>query len=60
MRQFISGSAVRLATDESNHPMQPTTTSTTTLEINLEPSTPIASIEDDELPSSDDDKMLTP
>ena len=60
MRQFISGSAVRLATDELNHPMQPTTTNTATLEISLEQAMPSASIEDEEQPSSDDDKMLTP
>jgi hypothetical protein len=51
MRQFISGSAIR---DDFNHPMQATTT------INLEEQLPVASIEDDEQPSSDDDKMLTP
>jgi hypothetical protein len=51
MRQFISGSAIR---DDFNHPMQPTTT------IDLEEQPPVASIEDDEQPSSDDDKMLTP
>ncbi len=57
MRQFISGSAVRITTDELNHPMQ---TTTTTLDIDLEEHPPVASIEDDEQPSSDDDKMLTP
>ena len=57
MRQFISGSAVRITTDELNHPMQ---TTTTTLNIDLEEHPPVASIEDDEQPSSDDDKILTP
>jgi len=57
MRQFISGSAVRITTDELNHPMQ---TTTTTLDIDLEEHQPVASIEDDEQPSSDDDKILTP
>ncbi len=57
MRQFISGSAVRITTDELNHPMQ---TTTTTLDIDLEEHPPVASIEDDEQPSSDDDKILTP
>jgi hypothetical protein len=57
MRQFISGTANRGTTDDFNHPMQPTTT---TLNINLEEQPPVASIEDDEQPSSDDDKMLTP
>jgi hypothetical protein len=57
MRQFISGSAVRVTTDDINHPMQPTTT---TLDIDLEQQPPVASIDDDEQPSSDDDKMLTP
>lgn len=51
MRQFISGAAIR---DEFGHPMQATTA------INLEEQPPVASIEDDEQPSSDDDKMLTP
>ncbi len=57
MRQFISGSTIRVTTDDFNHPMQPTTT---TLNIDLEEQPPVASIEDDEQPSSDDDKILTP
>ncbi|CAF4080046.1 unnamed protein product [Adineta steineri] len=57
MRQFISGSAVRVTTDELNHPVQ---TTTTTLDIDLEEQPPVASMEDDEQHSSDDDKILTP
>lgn len=55
MRQFISGSAIRVTTDDFSHPMQPTTTS-----IHLEEQQPVVTIEDDEQPSTDDDKMLTP
>ncbi|UJR37610.1 hypothetical protein I4U23_030307 [Adineta vaga] len=58
MRQFISGtSAVRLTTDDSSHPMQPTTT---TINIDLQEQPPVTSMEDDETHSSDDDKILTP
>jgi hypothetical protein len=57
MRQFISGSTVRSTTDDSSHPMQLTTTR---LSIDLEEQPTVVSIEDDEQPSSDDDKMLTP
>ncbi|CAF1166852.1 unnamed protein product [Rotaria magnacalcarata] len=54
MRQFITNSTVR---DDLTHSIQPTTT---TSEMNFEEQPPVASMEDDEQPSSDDDKMLTP
>ncbi len=57
MRQFISGTTIRSTTDDLNHPMQPTTTR---LGIDFEEQPTVVSIEDDEQPSSDDDKMLTP
>jgi hypothetical protein len=60
MRQFISGSAVRTSADGLNHPMYPRTTISSTADIHLEPTMPIASIDDDEQQSSEDDKMLTP
>ncbi|CAF4987840.1 unnamed protein product, partial [Rotaria socialis] len=53
MRQFITNSTVR---DDLTHSIQPTTT---TPEMNFEEQPPVASMEDDEQPSSDDDKMLT-
>ncbi|CAF3578250.1 unnamed protein product [Rotaria socialis] len=53
MRQFITNSTVR---DDLTHSIQPTTT---TSEMNFEEQPPVASMEDDEQPSSDDDKMLT-
>ena len=63
MRQFISGSAVRITADAMNHPMQPTTTSApSVLEMNSDEVTPAASMEDEEQACSDDDddKLLTP
>lgn len=60
MRQFISGSTARTPVDELSHPMEPTTTSSASLDIHVEPVTSVATIEDEEQGSSDDDKMLTP
>ncbi|CAF3731038.1 unnamed protein product [Rotaria sordida] len=58
MRQFISNSTVRITTDDVNHSIQPTTT---TLDMNFDEQPPVASIDDDdEQPTSDDHKMLTP
>lgn len=60
MRQFISGTTARTPVDELSHPMEPTTTSSASLDIHVEPVTSVATIEDEEQGSSDDDKMLTP
>ena len=60
MRQFISGSTARTPVDELSHPMEPTTTSSASLDIHVEPATSVATMEDEEQGSSDDDKMLTP
>ena len=57
MRQLLSTSTVQVATDDINHSMQPTTT---TLDIGFEEQPPIASIKDDEQPSSDDGKVFMP
>ena len=57
MRQLISSSTSRTAIEDLNHSSQSTTTS---LDLHFEEQPPIISIEDDEQPSGDDDKMLTP
>ena len=71
MRQFISGSSVRIGPEELSHPMQPTssmaltTTATVTHVFNQEEihdaaTRPMVPAGDDEQRTSDDDKMLTP